>query len=249
MEVRKVKKYCLVIVCFIIVSFFAGCDIGEKINHKNKILPVNSSEVSNKKVNPSIQTDNGEEIKSTNNNVEKDTMISELNNLKVNEEDFNIKYMDTIINDKVSFKQIADKLGIIIGEDSDNIEVKAGSSDYMWYVLHYPSKEKEDIRIEFLVNEALKTETLLYINLFNVETSRGIAVGDDLDKLLLTYGDNVEPQYNSSSTDYFEYRLEQNNSDKVIKIIVNRDEKKIEKISINYCLNKAMEELDIPAFD
>ena len=234
------KKYCLIIVCFLIISVFTGCGIDKNKSYDTNVLSVDSSNTNNQGTVSSAPINDVEEKK---------TIPSEINNLELNDKDFNIEYMDITINDRISFKQIADKLGIIIGEDNGNLEVKGGTSDYTWYVLHYPSKEKEDIQIEFLANETLKTETLLYVNLFNVKTNRGIGVGDDLEKLLLTYGDNVKPQYNSSSTDYYEYKLDQNNTDKIITVIVNKDSKKIEEISINYRLNLTMEELDIPSFD
>ena len=169
--------------------------------------------------------------------------------------DFDIEYNGVIINDIVSFKHIADELKIPLGKTDDNIEIKAmssvGNNDYSWYVVYYPSKEDEDLRIEYILNETLKTEYLVYVDIFNAKTFRGIKVGDELKKLTSYYGVSVEPEYNTSKTVCYYYELDNKSedSDKTISIVVDKDTKKITEISINYNLEKAMEEMDIIAFD
>lgn len=171
----------------------------------------------------------------------------------ITKEDFDINYNQIIINDSVPFEELADKLGITLGNAGDNTEIKAnvsvGGNDYRWNVLHYPNKEKEEMRIEYVLNETKGTAILVSIDLLKGKTYRNVAVGDSLNKLLSAYGDIAKPTYNTATTDCYCYILDKNLSDKIISIVVDKNSAKVTKISINYCENKAMEELGIPAFD
>jgi len=175
----------------------------------------------------------------------------------LNMEDFNINYKGVLINDSVPFRTIADSLNITVGSDEGNSELRAsvsvGKIDYRWIIVHYPSEENEEIRIQYVINDTLKTEYLVYVDLFKAETNRGIKVGDDLKQLLDVYGNVVEPDYNSGTTDYYQYNLYDNpsesNLDKFISIVVDKEIKKITEISINYNNDKAMIELEIPSFE
>lgn len=172
-------------------------------------------------------------------------------------EDFNINYKGVLINDTVPFKKIADSLNITVGSDEGNSELRAsvsvGNIDYRWIIVHYPSEENEEIRIQYVINDTLKTEYLVCADLFKAETNRGIKVGDDLKQLLDVYGNLVEPDYNSDTTDYYQFNLyddpSESNLDKFISIVVDKETKRITEISIDYNNDKAMIELGIPSFD
>ena len=105
------------------------------------------------------------------------------------------------------------------------------------------------MRIEYVLNETKGTAILVSIDLLKGKTYRNVAVGDSLNKLLSAYGDIAKPTYNTATTDCYCYILDKNLSDKIISIVVDKNSAKVTKISINYCENKAMEELGIPAFD
>lgn len=193
-----------------------------------------------------------DEVESTVDNKEHKNTSSE-NMQNITQEDFDINYKDIMINDTIPFKQIANALGFEIGKTDSNVDVKAMSQIGDWYVVHYPTKEAEDLRLEYIVNEQLGTQKLVLVYLYNVATFRGISIGDDLEELLNAYGDAVKPEYNSSTTDSYLYKLDtttdESHPDKSISIIVDKNSKKVTKISINYYQNGAMEELGFGNFD
>jgi hypothetical protein len=94
---------------------------------------------------------------------------------------------------------------------------------------------------------------LVYAELINCSTNRGIKVGDSVDKMLSLYGNNVEPRYNTETTSYYEYKLNKEQSkasrERGLTFIVDNKTEKIIQISLDYGLNEAMEELDIVSFD
>lgn len=173
----------------------------------------------------------------------------------ITKEDLNVYYEDLVINDSIPFKDIADELGIPLGQSTDNIHIKASSmvdgNDYEWYIVYYPSEEKKELEIEYLINNTLKTEYLVYVRLYKAKTSRGVTVGDDLEKLISAYGNSVKPRLNTSTTDWYYYSLDNKStySDKSISIIVDKNTNKVTEISINYNNDKAMEDMDIIGMD
>lgn len=176
-------------------------------------------------------------------------------NLKnITEKDFDIYYRNNIINDEVPLKKIATELGFAVGETNDDIYCKVSTenngNEYGWYVVHYPSENNEEIRIEYLRNETLKIEYLVSIELFNASasTSRNISVGDNFEKLINAYGDDVERMDGTSTTYTYSYMLD-TELGKGITMTTFRDTGKIMSIYIDYGSNKAIEEAGIVAFD
>ena len=163
--------------------------------------------------------------------------------------DFDINYNGFIINDTLPFKEVADSIGIEIGKVISSLDIPKTSQIGNWYIVHYPSKDKEDMQIEYVINEKAGTQYLVYVELFNVPTYRGISVGDDIDDLLLAYGDSIKPTYASPTEDLYYYKLDNKSEsmapDKTIYISVDKNTKKITRISIDYNSNKAIEELDM----
>lgn len=163
--------------------------------------------------------------------------------------DFDINYNGFIINDTLPFRDVADNLGIEIGKVISSTDIPRGSQIGDWYIVHYPSKDKEDMQIEYVINEKARTQYLVYVKLFSVSTYRGISVGDGINELLLAYGDSIKPISASSTEDVYFYKLDSKSEsrapDKTIHICADKNTKKITRISIDYNSNKAIEELDL----
>lgn len=131
----------------------------------------------------------------------KDTEVENIvSKEKIVQEDLNITYNGIVINDIIDFNEIADSLGIKIGKTDDNCTIRARTFVGDWYVVHHPSIEDEDIKLEYVVYEQNNTVKLVSVELYNAETLRGISIGDSLEEVINAYGDYIEPSYNSSSS-------------------------------------------------
>jgi len=228
-----------IVLCLLVVAFiaFAGCGKKETVNNNqpNQI-----------QVNQSQKSDNQQ----TNNQKDNSTKS------EFTKDEFNINYKGVIINDTTPFEQIASKLGIELGKrDKNNVDIKASSNvkniNYDWYVVHLPNKVKEDLVIEYAWNESSKTGYIISGDLLNVQTKGALKVGDSIDKIQSIYGRPSESGYNSSTTNFYNYKLEQKSSgiDKTIGIIADKNTKKVTEIKIYYNNDKAMKEMAITSFD
>lgn len=236
----------LLIIYVILVIAVSGCIPNQNKNN------INNSQSSNLDTPNNNTIGSSDEVESTVDIGDQNITSSETMQ-NITQEDFNINYKDIIINDIIPFKQIANSLEIEIGKTDSNVQFKALSDIGNWYVVHYPSKEAEEIRLEYIVNEQLGTQKLVLVDLYNVDTFRGISVGGDLEELLNAYGDAVKPKYNTSTTDWYYYPLDtttdESYPDKSISIVVDKNSKKVTEISISYYQNGAMEELGFDNFD
>ena len=175
----------------------------------------------------------------------------------ITEDDFSFTYKNTVISDKIPFSDIAEILGFSLPFDSDdeddNTEVRAGATvnnqSYRWYVLHYPNIENKEISLDYVINTTSQTSWLVLAGLYNVETYRGIKVGDDEEKLLQAYGRDVQPEVNRDNEVYYHYTIKGNFIDpedkKSICFIVDTNTNKVVEITINYCSSSSLDLLEI----
>lgn len=176
--------------------------------------------------------------------VENDKSTLELNVLN---EDFDVCYKGITLNDKTSLDDISTYLNINIPteEDNDNIMIRAGGwnndMDYNWYQVTYPNKEHQEIVFDYLYNVTNKSGRIVSIDLKNVPTKRGIAVGDTFEKIKQAYGNNIFSKLNTDTTNYID--IETNNYE--LSFIYEKSTGKITYIYIDYNSGKAMEEMDI----
>jgi hypothetical protein len=258
-EANILKRISLLILSVLIFIILSGCNEVQKKSNTHDLQNTNNNYNACETTQSLIKSVNSQNISNSNNeeaNSTASTDNSNLSKLGLDKEDFDINYKDIVINDSIPFEQIAKKLGIIFGEaDNINIEIKAACSvknnDYSWYVVHYPSREKEELRIEYVMNETMKKEYIVCASLLKIKTYRDVGIGDDEKKLLAAYGDFVKPQ--GSNNEYYSYKptdsLEGTDEDKGIHIAVDKNIKKVIDITIYYNNARAMKELEIDSFD
>jgi hypothetical protein len=72
-----------------------------------------------------------------------------------------------------------------------NAKLKDMPGRYTWYVLHYPDVEREDMTLEYLIDELSGEGRLVRAKLFTSDavTGRGLRPGDTEDDFLAAYGD------------------------------------------------------------
>lgn len=252
----------LFIIGILLISFLSGCEQNYKDVNTDNLQSTSTLNTSAQNI--SERSTSAQDTSTQNTVMNNTTDNSETNKTKNNvtydklslvADDFNIDYRNIVINDKIPFEQIAKKLNIVLGSyDFNDIDVKSscsvGDNEYRWLVVHYPSKENEEIRIEYVMNETLKTGYLVTIYLCKVKTNRDVGIGDDVKQLLESYGDYIEPETNTK-TAVFRYKINKNSgsSDKTITFYTDIKTKKIKDIKIIYNNDKAMDELGITSFD
>jgi hypothetical protein len=144
---------------------------------------------------------------------------------KLTEEDFNITYKDTLINDKVLVNDITSKLGFGIGHEDNNYGLISQGNGFKRWGLYYPGKENTELRLVYLEGD------LVYADLYNAPTKRNIQVGDSKTKLIKVYGEG------SKEGKKIIYNLEEksiqfeidNSTDKVSSILIDYNSKKANK--------------------
>ncbi len=245
------KSKVLGVIAIVITSVLGGCTVAPSSTNKPQETTVNSTPTT---IITSQPESTYRSIAPTVVPTQQPGDTSEVaNEAKITKDDFNIRYNGTTINDSTSFKEIAGELGIKIGKVDDNIYIKAGTQSGDWYLVDYPNKNSENLRIEYVTSEVFGTY-IVSVDLYNVKTNRNIGVGDSEQRLLAAYGDTVEPIDNGDYTVCYKYPLSNDQSkvyseDKVITFIVDKLTKKVTEIYINYNNYKAMDDLDITSFD
>jgi len=167
----------------------------------------------------------------------------------ISSEDFDVYYKEIILNEKTSLEELSTKLKFIpVEEDNENTMIRAAGfnngMDYCWYRFSYPNKEHEEISFDYLYNATLKSGRIVFADLKNIPTKRGVAVGDTLNKLKLAYGSSFVSNYNSETTNYIDFTSNVN----TLNFIYEKSTGKILNIHVDYDSNKAMEEMDITGF-
>lgn len=227
-------------ILIIVPLIFTGC-VDHQIKDTNSIQ---NSE--NTTTQPEVDDSISTEILTTTMDVEAE---NNLRKEKLLSDDLNITYKGIVINDLVDFNDIADNLGIEIGKTDNNCETRAGTFVGNWFVVHYPSLDDEDMELNYVAYQQDNSVKLISVQLYDVETSRGIRIGDGLDKVVNLYGDYVEAHYNSSSSELYQYILDYNNDEpfnnKSIYFIVDNETQKVTDIGIDYNSNKTIDELGI----
>jgi hypothetical protein len=101
--------------------------------------------------------------------------------------DLNITYNGILINDGIPFSRITDKLGFGIGYQENNYGLISQNNGVRRFALNYSSGEGIDIRLVFVES---KDTIFAFADLIKIPTSRGIKVGDSIDKLYEMYGES-----------------------------------------------------------
>lgn len=113
---------------------------------------------------------------------------SQQQNLKpLDSDDLNITYKGALINDSISFKEITDKLGFGIGYEENNFGLISQNNGVRRFALNYSDGEEIDVRLVFVES---KETIFAFGDLVKIPTSRGIKVGDSIDKLYELYGES-----------------------------------------------------------
>jgi hypothetical protein len=142
---------------------------------------------------------------------------------KLTEEDFNITYKDTLINDKVLVNDITSKLGFGIGHEDNNYGLISQGNGFMRWGLYYPGRENTELRLVYLEGD------LVYADLYSVPTKRNIKVGDLKTKLIKVYGEG------SKEGNKIIYNLEE----KFIRFEIDSSTDQVSSILIDYNSKKA----------
>lgn len=157
-------------------------------------------------------------------------------------DDFDVEYMGMVLNQNTSLEDLGKILNINLSE-GDNIEQKAGSFidglPYSWNILHYPSAENEEITIEYAINDKDGSGRIVYIDLKQNPTKRGVQVGDSIDKVKMKYGESLDASFEFKEDETIVISYE----DFLIYITYGINNKKVKKITIDYNTNKLLDEM------
>ncbi len=168
----------------------------------------------------------------------------------VEQKELSITYKGVEISESAALDAIVKALQFDPKAEHKNGEIKASAKnadgdDCLWYTLQLPNREKPDIIVEFLYNKSKdKTMYLTSVTLFSdqAKTSRNIAVGDALEKLKAEYGSDLLHLQEAEIDAYYVGNPYFDQS--VMYRIYNN---KVSHIHSNYNINRATEELNLPA--
>ncbi|WP_239616823.1 hypothetical protein [Cohnella mopanensis] len=167
----------------------------------------------------------------------------------ISDDDLDVNYNGIILNDQISLEELTSNLHLSIEEDNESIFTRVAGEvngiDYAWYQVSYPNKEQTDFIFDYLYNATNKSGRIVSIELKNVPTKRGIIVGDSLEKIKLTYGNNLVSETATETTNDISLLVK----NKEIRFTYEKRTGNIVDIFIDYDSNKAMEEMDIPSLE
>lgn len=179
-------------------------------------------------------------------------------------EDFQVEYEGLTISKETTEKEIIDYLGFPETFENYNGGLVNSSNGYRRWSLCYPNQygwregdedERKYLRIVVMSERGAyysngtwgtwvepENSYLVFINLeHNVETSRGIKVGDTVENVLEAYGSPDIVRYSESDNEFVEHRIElMYMGDGVsLRFRIGEREKKVEVILIDINMKKA----------
>ncbi|WP_019636549.1 hypothetical protein [Paenibacillus fonticola] len=145
------------------------------------------------------------------------------------EEDFRFEYNSAEITENTEAEEIESKLGFGADFDANNNGyISSGGGAIRWQAA-YPNSDDVECRMVFLTT-ASDTTYLVFAQLNNVSTNRGVKAGDSYEKLFEMYG---EPQSKLTPYEGYEtYRYTLN--EKYIDFVIDNDANSIDYIVIDY---------------
>ncbi len=145
--------------------------------------------------------------------------------LSLQKNDFSFVYNNVTINDSIPIEYITDQLGLGDRYIGNNYGLISQNNGVNRRGIYYPEQEPQI----FLVYIDYNTTYLVFADLINLSTSRGIHVGDSVNKLEQKYGKGT------INENYYEYQLNQ----KRLLFYFDNKTNKITRILIDYNMEKA----------
>ena len=170
---------------------------------------------------------------------------------KLKEEDFVVEYNNMVITDSTTLENITDVLGYPIGYEDSNYGNISNNNGYRRWQLKYPDYSNENLTILLLSKQEINEQGEEYhgdtyiigIYLKNVETYRGLNLGDDITKIFELYGEPDLIQRFLANPNYIEI-IYQKDCNK-ISIILDESISKVKTIFIDYKMNESVKDQKI----
>lgn len=237
----KIKKIIAIIIISQVVILI-GCSQNISNNNKEEKSTITEDYESKKDNNILIETDvmiedsTQIEIETAgviSTNIETETIKFDGSENELIKEDFEVKYKGYIINAQTSEKDIKEKLGVPEDfEINNNGYISTEYPNWIWQ-LRYPNyMDESDIRVTFYTNLDTDVTNIKKVTLEKIATSRGVIVGDSVEKIYEVYGvPDEEKVYNNISG-----LLEINyiNADQMLSFVIDEENRTVKYIYIEY---------------
>lgn len=184
------------------------------------------------------------------------SLTSDKNPKELDDSDFEVHYNGMKITSESLPEDFENKFGYPEDYFVNNCGYISSGNGYRRWEFNYPKNYPDaEIRLLFLSsqktldeNKPLYDDSTYLIGVFlnKIETSRGLKVGDDINKIFKLYG---VPQIVEKSQ-YIDYiSIIYSKGDFKIRIQVDNKTLKVEDIFINYRMEKSIEDQDITGFE
>lgn len=130
---------------------------------------------------------------------------SDLPECELEDADFEVTYEGYTINGQTTAEDIESNLGVPEDfEDNNNGYIATVEDEWRWQLIYPDFTNESDIKVVFYTDLVTDETMIKMVALVNVETYRGIAVGDSMDDVHKAYGLPTEEMPYESNAEYLE---------------------------------------------
>lgn len=160
---------------------------------------------------------------------------SDLPECELEDADFEVTYEGYTINGQTTAEDIESNLGVPEDfEDNNNGYIATVDDEWRWQLIYPDFTNESDIKVVFYTDLVTDETMIKMVALVNVETYRGIAVGDSMDDVYEAYGLPTEEMPYESNAEYLE--LDYVKDDQRISFVVDEASGLVKYIYVDYNL-------------
>ncbi len=164
-----------------------------------------------------------------------ENFISDISECELVDEDFNVEYKGYIINAQTTDEDIINTIGEPDAfEDNNNGYIATVQQEFRWQLIYPGFSEQSEIRIIFYTDLDTCETIIKTVDLENLQTHRGVSVGDNINNIYASYGLPTEEKEYSANEEYIEMNYERGNQR--ISFVVDSESELIDCIYIDYNL-------------
>lgn len=156
---------------------------------------------------------------------------------ELTDEDFDVEYKGYTINRQTTAEELQSNLGVPEDfEDNNNGYIATVGQEWRWQIEYPDFANQSDIRVVFYTDLDTDETDIKMVALENVETYRGVKVGDTINTIYEKYGLPVEEKQSDSNEEYLE--LNYVKDDQRISFVIDEKNEMVKYIYIDYNLSE-----------
>ena len=156
---------------------------------------------------------------------------------ELTDEDFDVEYKGYTINRQTTAEELQSNLGVPEDfEDNNNGYIATVGQEWRWQIEYPDFANQSDIRVVFYTDLDTDETDIKMVALENVETYRGVKVGDTINTIYEKYGLPVEEKQSDSNAEYLE--LNYAKDDQRISFVIDEKNEMVKHIYIDYNLSE-----------